>query len=248
VRPLTLDLSVYEEFSFENPPIGVNFLFAKPDGIERLDRKVAFCGMIGEAHRLKRPFYIDIDNQGCPPGTKILGCEMPKIIEGGYLGPELQAFKAPYANRRVLNAVPTFAKDTINYIVFSPIDCLDQSPDLLVILTDNVVQTEIILRALSYTTGKVLTSKMTNVLGCAWLYAYPYISGEVNYLTTGLGFGMKVQKAFPEGRQVISIPYDWLPIITTNLREMTWEPPSYTGEDPDFDRKVFARLGLSLEA
>jgi uncharacterized protein (DUF169 family) len=103
------------------------------------------------------------------------------------------------------------------------------------------------LRALSYSTGKVLTSKMTNVLGCAWLYAYPYVSGEVNYLTTGLGFGMKAQKVFPEGRQLLSIPYDWLPTITCNLEEMMWVPPSYSREDPDFDKKVFAKFGYSLD-
>jgi hypothetical protein len=57
---------------------------------------------------------------------------------------------------------------------------------------------------------------------------------------------MKAQKAFPEGRQLISIPYDWLQVITQNLEEMEWIPPSYSGEDPEFDKKLFARFGLSL--
>ena len=124
---------------------------------------------------------------------------------------------------------------------------MSYTPDLFIVLTDTTSQAEILLRALSYTTGKVLTSKMTNVLGCAWLYAYPYLSGEVNYLTTGLGFGMKAQKVFPEGRQLISIPYDQLPAITLNLQEMEWVPPSYSGEDPDFDKELFARFGFSME-
>ena len=245
--PLTLDLSVYRRFGFTSPPVGVRFLFEKPEGLERLDARVPFCGMVGEAQRRGTAFYVDIDNHGCPPGTHVVGCELPKAVEGGNLGPELRIFKGAYANRRALAAAPTFPEGTVNYIAFAPLDELSYSPDLFIVLTDTTSQAEILLRALSYTTGKVLTSKMTSVLGCAWLYAYPYLSGEVNYLTTGIGFGMKVQKVFPEGRQLISIPYDWLPVITLNLQEMEWVPPSYSGEDPEFDKRLFARFGFSLE-
>jgi uncharacterized protein (DUF169 family) len=237
MNPLTLDLSIYERFGFENPPVGVKFLFEKPEEIERLDTRAPLCGMVAEAHRRGTPFYADVNSYSCPPGTHVLGCDLPKAIEAGYLGPELKVFKA----------APTFAKGTVNYVAFAPLEHLAFTPDLLIILTDTTSQAEILLRALSYTTGKVVTSKMTLVVGCAWLYAYPYISGEVNYLTTGLGFGMKAQKVFPEGRQLISIPYDWLPTITLNLQEMPWVPPSYSGEDPDFDKRLFAKFGYSLE-
>jgi uncharacterized protein (DUF169 family) len=247
VNPLTLDLSIYRRFGFENPPVGVKFLFDKPHDVERLDTKLPLCGMVREAQKRGMPFYADVDNHGCPPGTHVLGCKLPEAVEGGYLGPELKIFREPMFNRRALASAPTFAEGTVNYIVFAPLEHLAFTPDLFVILTDRTEQAEILLRALAYSTGKVLTSKMTNVLGCAWLYAYPYVSGEVNYLTTGLGFGMKAQKVFPEGRQLLSIPYDWLPTITQNLNEMMWVPPSYSGEDPDFDKKVFAKFGYSLD-
>jgi uncharacterized protein (DUF169 family) len=246
MNPLTLDLSIFERFAFENPPVGVAFLYDRPEGMERLDTRAPFCGMVVEAHKRGTPFYIDIDNHGCPPGTHVLGHELPDAVEGGNLGPELRIFKGAYANRRALAAAPTFPKGTVNYVAFAPLDQLSFSPDLLIILTDSTSQAEILLRALSYTTGKVIASKMTLVVGCAWLYAYPYLSGEVNHLTTGLGFGMKAQKVFPEGRQLISIPYDQLPTITLNLREMEWVPPSYAGEDPDFDKRVFAKFGFDL--
>jgi uncharacterized protein (DUF169 family) len=244
MNPLTLDLSIYNEFHFEHPPVGVKFLLEEPVGMSRLDTRVAFCGMIAEAHKRDDPFFTSIDNHACPPGTHVLGCDLPKAVEAGYMGPELGALKEAYANRRVLATVPTFAKGTVNYIAFAQLGRLAFSPDLFIILTDNTDQAEIILRAMSYTTGKVLTSRMTNVVGCSWLYAYPYMSGEVNYLTTGLGFGMKAQKLFPPGRQLFSIPYDHLQTITTNLQEMPWVPPSYSGDDPDFDKNLFAKFGL----
>ena len=247
MNPLTLDLSVFSLFAFESPPVGVKFMYERPEGMQRLDVKVPLCGMIGEAQRRGSAFYADLGNHECAPGTHVLGCELPPAAEAGYLGPEFKIFKEPYANRRALASAPTFAKGTVNYIAFAPLAELSFTPDLLIILTDCTSQAEIVLRALTYTTGKVLTSKMTNVVGCAWLYAYPYISGEVNYLTTGLGFGMKVKKVFPEGRQLISIPYDWLPTITANLQEMMWVPPSYSGEDPEFDKRVFEKYGFVLD-
>ncbi|MBN1629364.1 MAG: DUF169 domain-containing protein [Thermoleophilia bacterium] len=244
MEPLTLDLSVYRRFGFTSPPVGVKFLFDKPEGLPRLDKQVPFCGMVGEAQRRGTSFYIDIDNHGCPPGTYAVGRELPKIVEGGNLGPELRIFKGAYANQRALAAAPTFPKDTVNYVVFAPLDELSFTPDLFIILTDTTSQAEIVLRALSYTTGMVLNSRMTNVLGCAWLYVYPYLSGQVNYLTTGIGFGMKAQKVFPEGKQLISIPYDWLPVITMNLEEMEWVPPSYSDDDPEFSKRTFAKFGF----
>lgn len=242
MKPLTLDLSVFEKFGFSNPPVGVKFLFDKPEGIERLEGKAFLCGMVAEAFKRQAPFYADVDNQACPPSVHVLGHELPPAVEGGNLGPELKIFKDAYANRRALAACPTFAKGTVNYLVFAPLQQLSFSPDLLVILTDNTSQTEILLRGLAYSTGKVLVSKSTNVVACSWLYAYPYLSGELNYLTTGLGFGMRIAKPYPEGRQLISIPYDQLVVITRNLEEMDWVPPSYSGEDPDFDRRLFERF------
>jgi uncharacterized protein (DUF169 family) len=247
MQPLTLDLSIYGRFEFTSPPVGVNFVFEKPEGIERLDTKVAFCGMIGEAQRRGTPFYVDVDNHRCTPGTHVLGCDLPEAVLGGYFGSAMGQFKGAYANRRLYEVLPTFEKGTVNYVVFAPYERLTHTPDLFVVLTDTTSQAEILLRAFYYTTGKLLTSKMTGGLGCAWLYAYPYLSGELNYLTTGLGWGMKAQKAFPEGRQLISIPYDWLPTITMNLQEIEWVPRSFTAEGPEFDKEMFAKFGFSVE-
>ena len=81
-------------------------------------------------------------------------------------------------------------------------------------------------------------------MGCAWILAYPYITGEVNYVISGLGSGIKARKVFPEGRQIISIPYNWLPTITQNLQEMPWELKAYGDESEEFVKQVCIKLGL----
>lgn len=85
--------------------------------------------MISEAQKSGTPFYADLKNQACPPSSYVLGYDLPKIIESGYLGVALQAFKEAYANRRIYEVVPRFKKDTVNYIAFSPLDKPTFPPD-----------------------------------------------------------------------------------------------------------------------
>jgi len=239
------DLSVFKKFNFESPPVGVKFLYHKPDDIKRLDKNLALCQMLREAQQRRAPFYADSENHACAAALYVLGGDLPEIVEAGYLGVAYKIFKEARVNRRVYyNGIPRLEKNTVKYIAFSPLDKLSFEPDLLIILTDNASQTEILLRAMSYTTGEMWSSKMTNVLGCAWLYAYPYITGELNYMVTGLGYGMKVRKVFLEGRQLISIPFDWLATITQNLQEMMWVLPAYTDERDKFYQQVYKELDL----
>jgi uncharacterized protein (DUF169 family) len=114
----------------------------------------------------------------------------------------------------------------------------------LVILA-NTEQTEILLRAMSYRTGEVWESKFTAAIGCAWTYVYPYLSGKLNYNLTGLGHGMRRRKLFPEGRQVVSIPFDLLPSMLMNLREMPWVLPAYETEGHEFVKGLLAELGVA---
>jgi len=68
---------------------------------------------------------------------------------------------------------------------------------------------------------------------CAWLFVHPFVSGEANYSVTGLGYGMKARKVFPEGLMLVSVPYDLLPALTVNLQEMEWELPAYRLSEDD---------------
>jgi uncharacterized protein (DUF169 family) len=74
----------------------------------------------------------------------------------------------------------------------------------------------------------VWSAQGTPVMGCAWMFIYPYVTSRMNLTVSGFGFGMKARKLFPEGKVILSIPWDLLPEITRNLREMKWVPESYT--------------------
>jgi uncharacterized protein (DUF169 family) len=239
------DLSIFSKFGFKTPPVGIKFLFKKPEGIKRLDKRLALCEMIREGQQCDEPFYADLDNLACTPSAYVWGHEISDTYKSGLFGVGIQAFKEARANQKIYQHVLTLAPGTVNYMAFSPLEKLLFDPDILLILTDDISQTEVILRGLIYTDGEMWSSEMTHVLGCAWLYAYPFVTGKVNYVTTGLSLGMKSKKVFPEGRQLISIPYNWLPTITRNLSEMEWVLPAYVTPDlQGFVAKIYEGLGL----
>ena len=227
MRPLQTDLSIFNRFKFVKPPVGVKFLYFKPEGIGPIDKKLAACEMIKEAQQRGTPFYFAKENEDCLGKVSLGMEEMSSWGKGGEFGHGLEIFQEPRANARIYQYVPKFPEGTVNYVALSSLDKLTFEPDLLILMA-TPSQAEIVLRAMSYSTGEIWESKTTGVLGCAWLYVYPYQSGKVNHTVTGMSFGMKAREVFPEGWILISIPWDWIPIITQNLKEMKWVLPSYT--------------------
>jgi uncharacterized protein (DUF169 family) len=172
-------------------------------------------------------FYVTKENFTCV-GPLILGMvESDPIFESGRVGPELEVFKNAGANRKIYEFIPKLAKDIANYVAFSPLDKLSFEPDVLIVTADPG-QAEIIVRANSYATGNMWSARGTPVAACAWLYIYPYVSGEVNFMMPGFSFGMRSRRLFPEGLLLISIPRDLLPSMVKNLQDMNWVPHSYT--------------------
>ncbi len=225
------DLSVLDGFHFERQPIAVKFSFGKPEGLAQLDKNIALCEMLREAQQSEHGFYVTPENQSCKPAARVWGGKAPGAFDSGHFGAAMKIFKEPRANVRLNQRIPTLDKEIVRYMAFAPLHQLSFTPDLVIILADKASQSEILLRAMTYTTGEVWSSKTTVVAGCAWLLAYPHLSGKVNYISTGFGSGMKAKKLFPEGRHLISIPYNWLPVITENLQEMPWVLPAWEAED-----------------
>ncbi len=230
------DFAIFDKFNFERKPVAVKYLFHKPEGINRLERNMRICEMLKEA-QAGIPFYADKDNLLCA-GPELLGIK--KIEDNisaisGLLAAELGIFKEPCAAQRVYPHLATLPMNTAHYIAFSTLDKASFYPDVLII-TASVSQAEILLRASTYTEGKVWTHKITPFAGCSWLYIYPYITGELNYTVTGLSWGMKAHEVFPEGLFLISIPFNLLPTITQNLKDMEWVPAAYALGKEGYDK------------
>jgi uncharacterized protein (DUF169 family) len=229
MRPLQTDLTIFKKFNFEKPPVGVRYLFSRPEGIEKLDKSLALCEMLPEAQRRDAPFYFTRENESCF-GKQALGMTADKSLpfaESGELGVRLEVFQDARANKNIARQNYSLGKGTVNYVIFAPLDKISFEPDLLVLMA-NARQAEIVLRAMTYSTGEIYESKTSSVLSCSWLYVYPYLAGKVNYFITGMGFGSIGREVFTPGWVLISIPYNWLGTIAQNLKEMKWELTAYS--------------------
>ncbi len=238
------DLAILDKFAFDVPPVGVKFLTRRPANMERLNEKMALCEMLKKAQQ-GNAFFVDAGNHVCEAGLYVLGqADSPEPFISGEFGAGLRIFEEPRSASRLYLHIPKLGRGVVHFVSFSPLDKLSYDPDLLILLA-NADQTEILLRAMSYRTGEVWESKFTPAIGCAWTYIYPYLSGKLNYNLTGLGHGMKRRKLFPEGRQIISIPFDLLPSILKTLHEMPWVLPAYKPDGMEFVGRLLSELGIS---
>jgi uncharacterized protein (DUF169 family) len=237
------DLAILDKFEFDVQPVGVKFLTKRPESIERLNEKMALCEMLKKAQE-GNAFFVDKENHTCEAGLYVLGqADAPEPYTSGEFGAGLRIFEGPRSASRLYQYIPTMGKGVANYIAFSPLSKLPSDPDVLIILA-KTSQTEILLRAMSYRTGKMWLSKYSPAIGCAWIYVYPYVTGELNYTVTGLGHGMRRRKLFPEGRQLVSIPFDLLPSMLQALRDMPWVLPAYEPDGAEFVRGLLVKLGI----
>jgi uncharacterized protein (DUF169 family) len=205
---------------------------------------MTFCEMLKKAQEGK-VFFADAASHACEAGLYVLGqAAAPDPYISGEFGAGLKIFQEPRSAARLYHYIPRINPGVVNYVAFAPLKALPFDPDVLVILAQTN-QTEILLRAMSYRTGQMWSSKYSAAIGCAWILAYPYLTGEMNYVMTGLGHGMKRRKLFPEGRQMISIPFDWLPSLLQNLQEMPWTLPAFQQDGNEFVSRLVSKLDLA---
>jgi uncharacterized protein (DUF169 family) len=237
------DLAIWDKFHFDVQPVGVKFLVKRPDLVDRLDENMALCEMLKKAQE-GNAFYADAENHTCEAGRYVLGqADASGPFVSGEFGAGLQIFQGPRSASRLYQYIPKIGRKVVNYVAFSPLDELTFEPDVLILLA-NVGQTEILLRAMSYKTGQMWSSKFSAAIGCAWVLIHPYLSGELNYAMTGLGHGMKRRKLFPEGLQLVSIPFDLLSSLPQALQEMPWVLPAYEPDGLEFVRRLLIELGI----
>jgi uncharacterized protein (DUF169 family) len=237
------DWSILEKLRLEVAPVGIKYLSKLPQGSAKLDEKIALCEMLKSAFH-GYSFYAAAKNHACEAGLYVLGqTELAKQYHSGEFGAELGVFRDKRAARRLYEYIPRMAKRAAKYIAFSPLAQMTCDPDIVIILADTT-QAEILLRAMSYGTGNMWHSRYSSAIGCAWLFIYPYVNGEINFIPTGLGFGMRRRKLFPEGRQFISIPTNQLPYILRTLQEMPWVPRPYQPDGPEYVKSLRIKLGL----
>ena len=235
--------AILRKFEFKFPPLGIKFTTKRPAGIKRITEKMTLCEMIKHAHA-GNTFYAEAGDHTCDAGTYLLGqTDIEPVFRNGEYGAGLGVFDSPRSGARLYRHVYKLNRGDADCVVFAPVDKLAFSPDILLIFADTT-QAEIIMRATSYRTGDMWQSKYTAAMGCSWLFIYPYLTGEINRINTGMGFGMRRRHLFPEGMHIISVPYDKISPFMDTLAVMPWVPEPYKKNGLEYVKNLRIRLGL----
>ncbi|OGN95568.1 MAG: hypothetical protein A2Y89_02180 [Chloroflexi bacterium RBG_13_51_18] len=236
------DFSVLDKFNFERKPVGVKFMITRPPGMKKLAKELNICEMLKEAQE-GNAFYVGPDDLVCVGAEQmILGMKDPEpVLVSGILGDEDGLFSEARACRAMYQHIPRLPKDSVKYVAFAPVDKLTFDPDVMIITAD-INQAQTVLRSVNYSTGEPFVSKATPVIACAWIYVYPVVSGELNYYITGLGMGMQALNIFPPGLFLISVPFQRIPTMLENLKEMPYNPKPAPGPGGPVHRKRVNKL------
>ena len=250
---------LFKKMELNYPAVAVKFCRNRPLGYEQAEGEKPLCTYLLQAQKEEKAFYITIDNESCM-GKVVLGMEslespMGSVHLSGLVGKNFGAYRTPAANARLYYEAPMLKLGAVNFVLFCPVSLCEFNPDLIVCVAD-AEKTEILLRASSYISGDLWESKCSYVMSCAWTYIYPYLSGKVNHLFTGMHLGLRKFGDYPAGLHIITIPYQKLPEMTEALSEMEWELPLFrTGDGEEgaekkmdeFVRNAGADINYPLE-
>jgi uncharacterized protein (DUF169 family) len=208
-----------------------------------LDEDLALCEMLKRAFE-GNSFLAGAKNHRCESGLYVLGqTKLAEPFKNGEFGAGMEVFRDRRSAGRLYHYIPRIDEGAVQYVAFSPFNNLLFEPDVLIALADTR-QAEILLRAMSYGTGEMWQNRYSTAIGCAWLFVYPYLNGEINFIPTGFGFGMRRRKLFREGLHFVCIPYDRLPYMLQTLKEMPWVPRPFQPDGPEYAKKLRIHLGL----
>ena len=216
------DYSALGRIGLELPPVGVKFSFFRPDDIPPLekDARLSLCEILRKAQAGNRPFYFSRENDETCVGKIILGMDdFTPFEQSGQIGPRLGVFDEARCNQRLYQFVPRLDKGIANYVLFSPVSVMTYEPDVLVI-SAKPEQAEMVMRAMTYSTGEMYKSTCTPVMGCAWMLVHPYRTAEVNFIVPALVHGLHGRQLYSPDTLLISVPYRWIPVILDNLNSM----------------------------
>lgn len=203
------------------PCIAIKLCFEAPDAPHYEGEKLAYCQYVKHAQDTGEKFYITADDDACYGKMSLGMIDKPPVTASGQAGYDFGCYKTPVACQQLYQKLPVLVPHTVNYVEFCPAEKCDFDPDLLFFIAD-LPQADIIMRATSYISGDLWESKSSPVISCAWMYAYPIISGKVNHITTGFYHGLKRRKAYPSGLRMISVPYQKFDEFFAALGEMDW--------------------------
>jgi uncharacterized protein (DUF169 family) len=212
-------------------PVAFRFVTKKeevPAGMEKLDRTIRHCAMIGLARKEGRIFYSTAENHECNGGAWSLGLrEITETLKNGDFYYKLGKFESSAACKRTIDRVAHLGTGDTYATLYAPLEKTPFDPQVVLIVTNPWAMLKLAQSTLFRVGGRINAEFAGIQSVCADTCAQTYLTGKVNF---SLGCdGSRKFSGIEDGELVIGIPAEILPEITEALKVVAAAPGSKPG-------------------
>ncbi|MGB9927600.1 MAG: DUF169 domain-containing protein [Methanosarcina sp.] len=191
-----------------------------PANVKKVDEIMTHCQFVDKVRRTGEEFYTLSEDQMCKIGSGTLGLNEipPEVLTGESYYKEFGLFSTQGASRRTAEKMPVLAPDSIQSVIYSPLEKASFLPDVAV-FTCNPKQIMILIQAYMYKNGGRLEASFVGTQSlCAEGIVQTYKEGKI-----GVGFGCLGSRTFSkmeDEEMIMGIPVELLPDIISGLKEI----------------------------
>jgi uncharacterized protein (DUF169 family) len=213
-------------------PVAFRFVTKKeeiPAGMEKLEKTIRHCAMVGLARREGKIFYSTAENHECNGGAWSLGLrEITETLKNGDFYFKLGKFESSAACKRTIDRVAHLGTGDTYATLYAPLEKAPFDPHVVIIVTNPWALLKLAQSTLFRVGGRI-TAEFSGIQSvCADACAQTYLNGRVNF-----SLGCDGSRKFPgieDGEMVMGIPAEILPEIVEALKVVAAAPGSKAGE------------------
>jgi len=199
-----------------------------PAGMEKLDKTIRHCAMVGLARKEGKIFYSTSENHECNGGAWSLGLrEITETLKNGDFYFKLGKFESPAACKRTIDRVAHLGTGDTYATLYAPLEKTPFDPQVVIIVANPWAMLKL-AQSILFRLGGRIEAEFAGIQSvCADACAQTYLTGKVNF---SLGCdGSRKFSGIEDSELVMGIPVEILPEITEALRIVAAAPGSKAG-------------------
>ncbi|MGA2122294.1 MAG: DUF169 domain-containing protein [Methanoregula sp.] len=212
-------------------PVAFRFATKKeeiPEGMQKLDKTIRHCAMIGLARKEGKIFYALAENHECNGGAWSLGLkEITETLKNGDFYFKLGKFESSAACKRTIDRVAHLNSHDTYATLYAPLEKTPFDPQVVLIIATPWAMLKLAQSTLFRVGGRINAEFAGIQSVCADACAQTYLTGKVNF-SMGCD-GSRKFSGIEDGELVLGIPAEILPEIVEALRVVTTAPGSKPG-------------------
>lgn len=212
-------------------PVAFRFVTKKEDipaGIEKIDKTIRHCSMVGLARNEGRIFYAVSENHECNGGAWSLGLrEITESLKNGDFYYKLGKFESSAACKRTIDRVAHLNPGDTFATLYAPLEKTPFDPQIVIIIASPWAMLKLSQSVLFRLGGRINAEFAGIQSVCSDACAQTYLNGHINF-SMGCD-GSRKFSGIEDGEMVIGIPAELLPEIVESLNVVAAAPGSKPG-------------------